>query len=250
MGTGSSDAAMVCVRNLVKAYGGKAALRGLSFDIKRGELFGLLGPNGAGKTTTLRILVGLLQPTDGTVEVAGFNVATHATQAKRLLCYVPDRPYVYERLSGRELMRLYGDLYGLGHDSVHAGSDRWLETFALTDKADELIEGYSHGMKQRLVLAASMLVDPDLLILDEPMVGLDPHGSRLLKDLLRERCAAGKTVLMSTHSLHVAEEVCDRVGIMQQGQWVAEGAVADLRARHAGADASLEDVFLRLTAAE
>ena len=249
---------MIHIRDLTKRYDATEALRGISIHVRRGELFGFLGPNGAGKTTTLQILAGLLRPTSGSATVAGFDVATHPLEVKRRIGYVPDRPYVYERLTGRELLRLFGDLYDLDRAAAERDAARWLHTFGLTEHAHELIEGYSHGMKQRIVLAATLLHDPELLIVDEPMVGLDPHGARLFKDLMRERCAQSRTVLMSTHTLQVAEETCDRVGILHRGRILAVGTVAELRARVHDAPsgngasapdrpASLEDIFLTLT---
>jgi ABC-2 type transport system ATP-binding protein len=241
---------MIRVDGLAKRYENAAgelwALGGIDLEVRPGELFGLLGPNGAGKTTTMLILAGLLAPTSGTAHVAGFDVATHPREAKRRTGYIPDRPYVYERLTGRELLRLYGDLYDLAPADIKAKTEHWLEVFGMQRAADELIESYSHGMKQRIVLAATLLVDPEVLIVDEPLVGLDPSGARLFKDLMKQRCGAGKTVLMSTHALEVAEATCDRVGILHRGKVVAVGTVAELRQKLAKDGASLEELFLAM----
>lgn len=238
------------IRGLCKRYGDFEAVKGLDIQVRAGELFGFLGPNGAGKTTTLMTLAGLLEPTAGVVEVAGFNVATHPVEAKRRLGYVPDRPYVYEKLTGREVMQLFGDLYDVERARIDALSREWLARFDLNGKADELVESYSHGMRQRLVLAATLMHDPEVLIVDEPMVGLDPWGARLLKNLMRERCDSGRTVLMSTHTLQVAEETCDRIAIIDKGSVVAYGTVNELRGNLARDGASLEEIFLAMTAAE
>jgi ABC-2 type transport system ATP-binding protein len=237
------------IRGLRKRYGDFEAVRGIDFEVRAGELFGFLGPNGAGKTTTLMILAGLLRPTSGEVEVAGHSAASDPLEVKRLIGYVPDRPYVYEKLTGREVMRLFGDLYDVEPKRIDALGREWLARFDLTGKADELVESYSHGMKQRLVLAATLMHDPEVLIVDEPLVGLDPWGARLLKDLMRERCARGRTVLMSTHTLQVAEETCDRIAIINGGSIVARGTIDELRQELARDGASLEDIFLAMTAA-
>jgi ABC-2 type transport system ATP-binding protein len=243
------QAPAIRVRGLRKRYGDFEAVRGLEIEVATGELFGVLGPNGAGKTTTLMILAGLLEPTSGEVEVAGYRLATEPLEAKRRLGYVPDRPYIYEKLTGREVMRLFGDLYDLESERIDRLSREWLATFDLAAKADQLVESYSHGMKQRLVLAATLMHDPEVLVVDEPMVGLDPAGARLLKNLMRERCDRGRTVLMSTHTLQVAEETCDRIAIIDRGCIVAHGSIDDLRRQLARDGASLEEIFLAMTGA-
>lgn len=239
---------MIRISKLTKRYGRVEALKGIDIHVRPGELFGFLGPNGAGKTTTLSILAGLIRPTSGTVHIGGLDALAAPLQVKRIMGYVPDRPYVYEKLTGRELLRMFGDLYGMPSDVVRVQGQRWLEVFDLVEQGDELIEGYSHGMKQRITLAATLLHDPDLLIVDEPMVGLDPQNARLLKNLMQERCRRGKTVLMSTHTLQVAEETCHRVGIIHRGQIIAVGTVEELRAQLFSEGASLEDIFLQMTA--
>lgn len=238
---------MVRLRGLKKRYDDFWAVKGLDLEIPRGELFGFLGPNGAGKTTTMMILAGLLQPTEGSAEIAGFNVVTQTVEAKRRLGYIPDRPYVYEKLSGSEFVSVLADMYGVPADAARDTGARWLEVLGLGNKRRELIEGYSHGMRQRLVLAATLTIDPEVLVIDEPMVGLDPQAARLFKRLMRERCEAGRTVIMSTHTMPVAEETCDRVGIMNQGRLLAEGTMDELRRIVPRPDATLEDVFFALT---
>jgi len=238
---------MIRIRALHKRYGDFTALRRLDLEIGAGELFGLLGPNGAGKTTTLQILAGLLAPDGGSAALCGFDVCTQRDQARRRAGYVPDRPYVYDRLTGRELLGFVAELYGMDRAAGRDATARWLERFDLSARADELIASYSHGMTQRVALAATLLPDPQVLIIDEPMVGLDPRGARLLKDLMRERCQDGKVVLMSTHSLEVAEQTCDRVGILHRGALVELGTLDQLRARSASQGQSLEAIFLEMT---
>ncbi len=238
---------MVRLRGIRKRYDDFWAVKGVDLEIPRGELFGFLGPNGAGKTTTMMMLAGLLQPTEGTAEVAGFNVSTQTVQAKRHLGYVPDRPYVYEKLTGREFVSVLSDMYGVDPSEAETQGEHWLSVLGLAGKKNELVEGYSHGMRQRLVLAATLTFDPEVLVIDEPMVGLDPQAARLFKRLMRERCDAGRTVLMSTHTMPVAEETCDRVGIMNGGELLAVGTIDELRAKLARDGASLEEIFFAMT---
>jgi len=238
---------MIEIRGLTKRYDRVEALKGIDIDVAPGELFGFLGPNGAGKTTTMQILAGLLTPTAGSVKIAGIDLATDPRGVKQRIGYLPDRPYIYEKLTGRELLRLFADLWGVPAQQARTRAGDMLDLFGLTHQGDELTEGYSHGMKQRICLAATLMHDPDLLIIDEPMVGLDPQGARLFKDLMRQRCAAGKTVLMSTHTLQVAAETCDRVGIIHRGEIAGVGTVAELRSRYTREGADLEEIFLTMT---
>jgi len=239
---------------LRKAYGALVAVHDLDLEIAPGEVFGFLGPNGAGKTTTIRMMVGLLEPSSGSVLLGGHDLARAPEAAKALLGYVPDQPYLYEKLTAMEFLRFVGGLYAVGHAELEERSHDLLEEFGLRDRADELIETYSHGMKQRLVLAGALVHRPKILVLDEPMVGMDPQGALELRRLLGALAAAGITIFLSTHSLGVAEELCDRIGILDRGRLIALGSLSELRARAAerparGArDASLEAVFLRLTA--
>ncbi len=237
---------MISIKNLVKNYGSKTVVDDLNLDIAEGEFFGFLGPNGAGKTTTIKILTGLLLPTDGDVIVDGISVRGDYREAKKLLAYIPDQPYLYEKLTGREFLEFVGRLYGIDGESCEKRIHDLLEQFDATDYADELSENYSHGMKQKIVFASALLHDPKIIILDEPMVGLDPKSARLVTDVLRERADSGVTVFMSTHTLSVAEEVADRVGIIRRGELIFIGTKDELQGSR---DKSgwLEKVFLELT---
>jgi ABC-2 type transport system ATP-binding protein len=228
-------------------FGRHVALDGIALDVRPGELYGFLGPNGAGKTTTIRILTGLLLPSGGTAHVAGFDVVRDPFEVKRRIGYVPDRVFLYEKLTGAEFLEFVGDLYGLGRGRVRGAAQPYIQRFGLGAWIHELIEAYSHGMRQKLALAAALLHEPEVLILDEPMVGLDPRSARDVKELLQEFAAAGRTVFLSTHTLEVAETLCTRVAIIQAGRILTQGTLDDLRreARHDGG--SLEAVFLRLT---
>ncbi|MHB8507447.1 MAG: ABC transporter ATP-binding protein [Candidatus Dormibacteria bacterium] len=229
---------------LGKAYGGFRAVNSIDLRVERGELFGFLGPNGAGKTTTIKMLVGLLRPTSGRASIAGFDIVTEARRAKAHLGYVPDSAMLYEKLSAREFLDFSGELYEVEGDARRRRIEALLELFELADRGDELLAGYSRGMRQKVSLAAALLHEPDVLFLDEPTVGLDPRSARVMKDVLRDRCRTGHTVFLSTHILEIAERICDRVGIIDGGRLVAVGTVAELRQE---ADQSLEQVFLQLT---
>ncbi len=239
---------MLSLRGVTKRYGGFTAVAGLDLDIPAGTLFGFLGPNGAGKTTTMKMVVGLIRPSAGSVHVGGQDVAQHPLAARRIIGYVPDRPHVYERLSALEYMYFIGSLYSLPRAEVLPRSEQLLTLFGLGHKRDHLVESFSHGMKQRLVMASVLLHRPRLLVVDEPMVGLDPQGARLLKDVLRAEVAQGLTVMLSTHTLEVADEVCDEVAVIHKGRLVARGAPAALKAQAGVAGDTLERVFLTLTA--
>lgn len=242
---------MIDVRDLTKRYGQTTAVDGLTLSVGSGEIFGFLGPNGAGKTTTIRMMMGLLQPTAGTVELGGYDLHRQPLQAKALCGFVPDRPHVYEKLTGAEYLDFAADLYAVDEDAKSRRRERLLELFDLAEWRSELAESYSHGMKQRLVMAGALMHAPRILVVDEPTVGMDPRGARLLKRIFRDLATAGATVFMSTHSLEVAEELCDRVGIIQRGRLIALGSVDELRAQ-AGREhhTTLEAVFLHLTGAE
>lgn len=237
---------MIRTAELVKRYGNFTAVRGVDLDVHRGEVFGFLGPNGAGKTTTMKMVAGLLKPTSGRVWVGGLDTAADPVGVKRQIGYIPDRPYLYERLTGREFLRFIGGIYNLEENILIRRSDELLEFIGLKKFGDELIEGYSHGMKQRLTLAAALLHHPPLLIIDEPMVGLDPAGAKLIKKVFREYASEGKTVFVSTHTLEVAEAICDRVAIINKGLLVASGTVEELKQMHTEGGGRLEDVFLSL----
>ena len=238
---------MIELTGLTKRYGSFTAVDAIDLTVPKGELFGFLGPNGAGKTTTLRMIAGILRPTAGTVKIGDVDVTTHAMQAKSILGYIPDRPYIYEKLTGAEFLRFVAGLYGQnGKDIEHRGREL-LALFDLDDWRDELVESYSHGMRQKLIISSAFIHKPDVIVVDEPMVGLDPKAARILKDLFREYTRRGHTVMMSTHTLEVAETMCDRIGIIQGGKIRALGTMDDLRADSAAGTQGLEDIFLKLT---
>lgn len=236
---------MIEVKGLVKRYGRFTAVDGLSFEVARGRVLALLGPNGAGKSTTIRAVTGQVMPSAGTVVVGGFDVAKRPLQAKALLGYVPDRPYLYPNLTGRELLRFLGRLRRV--EGAEERARRLLEDFELTRSADELVQTYSHGMRQRLTFCAALLHRPAALVIDEPMVGLDPRGARDVRALMRRHADEGGTVLLTTHSLAVAEAVADEIVLMSRGRAVARGTLQELRQRVGDAGADLEEIFLRLT---
>jgi ABC-2 type transport system ATP-binding protein len=238
---------MIELTNLSKRYGRILAVDDLNLSIAKGEIFGFIGPNGAGKTTTIRMLAGVLAPTQGTVRIDGITMANDPEKAKKIIGFIPDRPFLYEKLTGLEFMRFIADLYGSGNGVFAERAEQLLIQFSLYDWAHQLIEAYSHGMKQRLVIASALLHDPRVIIVDEPMVGLDPAGIRMVKDLLRELAGRGTTIFMSTHSLEIAEDLCDRIGIINRGRLVALGTTGDLRGTARLEKGDLEEVFLRLT---
>jgi ABC-2 type transport system ATP-binding protein len=239
---------VIVVDDLHKHYGDFEAVRGISFHVRPGEVFGFLGPNGAGKTTTMRIIAGLIQATSGRVVVDGHDLASAPLAAQAATSYIPDRPFLYEKLTAFEFLEFVGGLHRLPHRDIAQRGSALLKRFELGRWADRLIENFSHGMKQRLVFCAALLTEPHLLVVDEPMVGLDPAGARLVKRVMREQCESGRfSVLLSTHTLDVAEEVCDRIAIVQRGRIAALGTMDELRE---GADApgsDLEQIFLQLT---
>jgi ABC-2 type transport system ATP-binding protein len=239
---------MIEFDHVTRTYGSKVAVSDLTLAIPRGELFALLGPNGAGKTTTIRMLVGLLQASRGAVRVCNHDVVREPQQAHLHLGYVPDEPCLYDKLTGREFLWFIADMFGMPRHIATARINREIANFELAEFADDLAESYSLGMKQRLVFAASLLHDPDVLVLDEPMVGLDPRSVRIVKDLLRARTREGMTVFMSTHTLTMAEEMADRVGIMVRGQLRFLGTIMELREQMAIEAMSLEQLYLELTA--
>ncbi|HEX7394135.1 MAG TPA: ABC transporter ATP-binding protein [Anaerolineaceae bacterium] len=237
---------LIEAEHLYKKYGDKTAVDDVSFKVFGGEIFGFLGPNGAGKTTTLKIIVGLLQPTRGIARVGGYDVLSQPVQAKGASGYVPDEPHLYAKLSGRELLHFVGDLYDLNPAQIVRRTDELLNLFGLSDAGDDLVESYSHGMQQKASLAAALIHDPKVLVLDEPTVGLDPKSARLIKDILRQLADRGAAVMLSTHIMEIAERMCDRIGIINQGKVVAAGTMEDLRSLGTG-QTDLEDIFLQLT---
>jgi ABC-2 type transport system ATP-binding protein len=238
---------MIELVGVTKHYGNKVAVDGLDLGVARGELFAFLGPNGAGKTTTIKMLCGLLFPTAGTLRVGGHDVQKDGDRARQIISYVPDQPHLYEKLTGREFMEFIVAMYAMDPEHGRKQIKEMIELFSLGDFVDDLTESYSHGMKQRTVFAAALLHNPQVLIVDEPMVGLDPKSVRLVKDLLRRRVAEGVTVFMSTHSLDIAQELATRIGIVDHGRIIGLGTLETLR-KQAELDGSLEDVFLKLTA--
>jgi ABC-2 type transport system ATP-binding protein len=238
---------MIAVHDLVKTYGAFTAVDGVSLDVRPGEIHGFLGPNGAGKTTTMRIIAGLLKPTSGRVEVNGHDMATEPEAAKASLGFIPDRPFIYEKLTAGEFLRFHAGLFGLTANGTRARISEMLGLFELSKWEDELVESFSHGMKQRLVMSAAFLHRPRAVVVDEPMVGLDPRGARLIKTVFRRMSERGVAILMSTHTLEVAEEMCDRISIILRGRIIARGTVEELRQLAGGEDDELTPVFLKLT---
>ena len=238
---------MIELENVSRTYGAKMAVSGLNLTVPSGELFAFLGPNGAGKTTTIKMLVGLLRPSSGHVRLGGFDVVAEPRRACSLLGYIPDVPFLYDKLTGREFLHFIAGMYGYDHRAAQERVRREMDHFELDGFIDELTEAYSHGMKQRLVFAAALLHDPAVLVIDEPLVGLDPRSSKLVKDLLRARAAAGTAIFMSTHLLDVAEQIADRIGIVDRGKLLWVGTLSELRGRLAAQHTSLEQLFLDVT---
>lgn len=241
---------MLELRAVRKLYGTFAAVRGVDLAVHRGEIFGFLGPNGAGKTTTIRMAAGVLRPTSGQVLVGGDDVARAPERAKSRVGYIPDRPFLYEKLSGAEFLRFVAGLWGREGDGVEGRIDRLLDLFQLAEWKDELIESYSHGMRQKILISSALIHQPELIVVDEPMVGLDPRSARLLKDLFRTFADQGGTVFLSTHTLEVAEALCDRIAIINEGEIIALGSMDELRSQAHAGSAHLEEIFLKVTGGE
>jgi ABC-2 type transport system ATP-binding protein len=238
---------MIRLTDLTKRYGGFTAVDAINLEVPKGELFGFLGPNGAGKTTTLRMIAGILRPTGGKVEIAGVDILKDPIVAKTRLGFIPDRPFIYEKLTGAEFLRFVAGLYGQDGPRVEHRARELLALFDLEDWRDELVESYSHGMRQKLIISSAFVHRPDVIVVDEPMVGLDPKAARILKDLFREYTRRGNTIMMSTHTLEVAEAMCDRIAIVQGGKIRACGTMAELRQSAEAGAQGLEHIFLRLT---
>lgn len=236
---------LIEILHATKRYGDKPAVDDVTFSVHGGEIFGFLGPNGAGKTTTIKMIVGLLRPTSGTVRVAGHDIVQAPVQAKAACGYVPDEPNLYAKLTGRELLRFVGDLYNMDPAQTARRSEELLQLFGLSEAAGDTTDSYSHGMRQKTSLAAALVHDPKVLILDEPTVGLDPKSARLIKDILRQMANRGAAVMLSTHILEIAQNMCDRIGIIDRGKLIAVGTMEELRQAQEGQ--SLEDIFLNLT---
>jgi ABC-2 type transport system ATP-binding protein len=237
---------MIQFDRVTKQYGPKTAVHELSLEVPAGELFAFLGPNGAGKTTTIKMMCGLLFPTSGTIRIGGFDLAKDGDRARQLLAYVPDQPFLYEKLTGREFLRFIADMYGLAPDEARRRIDEVIDVFKLHDFVDDLTERYSHGMRQRTVFASALVHRPRVLIVDEPTVGLDPRSVRHLKDRLRQEASSGTTVFLSSHSLDVVQELADRIAIIDHGRLISCGTMRALQTQ-AAVDGSLEEVFLTLT---
>ncbi|MCH8207679.1 MAG: ABC transporter ATP-binding protein [Nitrospinae bacterium] len=238
---------MIKISNLTKKYHSLVAVSDLHLEIPPGEFFGFLGPNGAGKTTTIKMMMGLLKPTDGSITVGGYDISTNPVEAKSIIGYIPDRPFIYEKLTGLEYLGFIADLYGMDSAISEKRANQFLEFFDLGDCRNELIEGYSHGMKQKLVISSALLHDPKVIVVDEPLVGLDPKGARQVKNLFTDLCQKGVSIFMSTHSMGVAQVMCHRVGIIKKGKLIALGSLEELRAQAQNEHGNLEDIFLELT---
>lgn len=237
---------MLTIKNLTKKYGDFVAVDDLNLEVHSGELFGFLGPNGAGKTTTIKVMTSLLRPTKGTALIGGFDITKEPIEAKRIIGYLPEEPFLYEKLTGREFLDFVCDLWQMDEKKKQENIEKHLNLFGLKDVADDLIQSYSHGMKQKTALAQALVHDPKVLILDEPLTAFDPKSARIAKDLLKDFAKEGGTVFLSTHILDVAEKLCTRVGIINKGKLIASGTLEELREK-SGQDESLEDIFLKLT---
>src|SRR4051794_24782705 len=238
---------MIELRSLTKRYGSFTAVNAVDLDVPRGELFGFLGPNGAGKTTTLRMIAGILRPSSGSIRIANIDIAADPVAAKQKLGFIPDRPFIYEKLTGVEFLRFVAGLYGQSGDEVERRGRELLALFDLEEWRDELVESYSHGMRQKLIISSAFVHKPEVIVVDEPMVGLDPKAARTLKDLFREYTRRGHTIMMSTHTLEVARTLCDRVAIIAKGTIRACGTMDELRRSADAGTQGLEQIFLRLT---
>ena len=241
---------MMQLRELSKRFGNRMAVDGVSLEVKRGEIFGFLGPNGAGKTTTIKMLAGLIKPSSGRVIIDGWDLEEHPREAKTAVGFIPDRPFLYEKLTAREFLRFLAGLYGCAANGTDERMTALLRLFGIEEWKDELIESFSHGMKQRLVMISAFLHQPKIIIVDEPMVGLDPAGARLVKEVFRSFASRGGAVFMSTHTLEVAEEVCDRIAIIHGGRIVASGTIGELRQKAGSEGVKLETLFFTLTGGE
>jgi ABC-2 type transport system ATP-binding protein len=237
---------MITFENLTKMYRGIKAVDNLNLKIPQGTIFGFIGPNGAGKTTTIKMMAGVLQPTKGKIYIHGLDIAKEPSKVKRITGFIPDRPFLYEKLSGMEFLRFTAGLYRMKGNRLNERILDLLSLFELSDWADELIESYSHGMKQRLIIASAMIHEPKVIIVDEPMVGLDPKGARLVKEIFKEWANNGATIFMSTHTLTLAQEVCQEIAIVDKGRIAASGTSEDLR-KQAGVEGNLESIFLKIT---
>ncbi len=236
---------MIEIKGLSKCFGDLTAVNDISLSIPKGEFFVILGPNAAGKTTTIKVMAGLMKPTSGSVHICGYNIELDPLDARKRMAYLPDFPFLYDKLTPSEFFRFTGQLFGMNESDIKNESKDLSDRFSLGDFLAKPIESLSHGTKQRVAIVSALMHAPEVFVLDEPMVGLDPHHARVLKDILRERADQGMTVFVSTHQLSVAEEMADRIGIMNQGKVVAVGSHSELQA--ANRDSKLESIFLSLT---
>ncbi|MDO4778340.1 MAG: ABC transporter ATP-binding protein [Tissierellia bacterium] len=237
---------MIKVENVTKKFGSKVAVNNISFEVKDGEIFGFLGPNGAGKTTTIKMIVGLLLPDTGTLKIKNVDVVEDSLEAKKKISYVPDNPDLYDNMTGRQFVNFISNVFGVDKSTRDERIREYSELFELIEDLDTYISNYSHGMKQKLALISALVHDPEVMILDEPMVGLDPKSAFNLKELMRKRCNEGKSVFFSTHVMEVAEKICDRVAIIKNGKIIAIGTLEEIR-QGSGNSSSLEEIFLELT---
>ncbi|MBU1625848.1 ABC transporter ATP-binding protein [bacterium] len=239
---------MIEIKNLTKKFGNREAISNLNINIKKGELYGFLGPNGAGKTTTIKILAGLIFPTSGSVRIGEYDLLKDSEKIKRITGYIPDRPFLYEKLTGKEFLKFVSELYDVPKETIDAKSKELLTTFDLYEKRDQLIETYSYGMRQKVVIASALIHDPEIIIVDEPIIGLDPKSIRLIKDIFRSLCdKKGVTIFMSTHTLSIAEELCNRVGIINNGKLITELTQRELKKELPLPSSNLEEIFLTMT---
>lgn len=240
---------MIVTENLTKKFGSYKAVNDVNLEINKGEIFGFLGPNGAGKTTTIKMLAGLLMPDQGAIHIGGINLARKPRLCKKMTGYIPDRPYLYEKLTGNEFLQFIASLYEVEPERFEKLVPEFLEIFDLSEWRHHLIESYSHGMRQKLIITSAFILDPPVIVVDEPMVGLDPKSARIVKELFRKHSRGGGTVFLSTHSLEIAEELCDRIAIILQGKINNIGNIEELRREAKMAGSKLEDIFLELTGA-
>ena len=245
----ASQQAMISITDLTKEFGGYKAVNDISLEVRKGEIFGFLGPNGAGKTTTIKMLAGLLKPDTGHIVINGHDLQKNPLQCKQVTGYIPDRPYMYEKLTGMEFLNFIASLYHLDSDIFKKNTTELLGLFDLENWQHNLIESYSHGMRQKLIMTAAFMLEPPLIVVDEPMVGLDPKSARIVKELFKNHAHKGGTTFLSTHSLEIAEELCDRIAIILEGRIRATGDIASLRKETHLEESGLEDIFLQLTGA-
>ena len=237
---------MIKLINLTKDFKTTLAVNRLNLEVAAGEIYGFIGPNGAGKTTTIRMMGGIIEPTDGKILIGGIDVSRDPVGAKKIIGFVPDRPFLYEKLTGMEFMKFIADLYRVDLRVFSRRASELLEQFALLQWKDEIIEAYSHGMKQRLIIASALLHDPRVMVIDEPMVGLDPEAVRMVRDILKGLALQNVSIFVSTHTLSLAEDLCDRIGLIHKGTLLAQGTVAELNLAAKTGEARLEEVFLTL----